>query len=70
MALALLCNSSQAQILIGQTAGFTGPAAVSVKEITPGANLYFDAVNAKGGVNGSKIELISMDDKLDIKLAA
>lgn len=40
-----------------------------MKEITQGANLYFDAVNAKGGVNGSKIELISLDHKLDVKLA-
>lgn len=70
IAVAVLCGTSQAQILIGQTAGFTGPAAVSVKEITQGANLYIDAVNAKGGVNGSKIELISLDDKLDIALAA
>jgi branched-chain amino acid transport system substrate-binding protein len=56
---------SQAQILIGQTAGFTGPAVgAGVKETTDGAKLYIDAVNAKGGVNGQKIELISLDDKL------
>ena len=32
--------------------------------------LYIDAVNAKGGVNGQKIELTSLDDKFDPKLAA
>jgi len=58
------------QILIGQTAGFTGTAAAGVKEITEGARLWIDAVNARGGVNGQKIELISMDDKFDPKLAA
>ena len=69
-ALMALCQASHAQILVGQTAGFTGPAAVSVKEITEGAKLYLDAINAKGGVNGQKIELLSLDDKLDIKLSA
>jgi branched-chain amino acid transport system substrate-binding protein len=59
----------QAQVLIGQTAGFTGPVALSVKETTDGAKLYIDAVNATGGVNGQKIELISLDDKFDPKLA-
>jgi branched-chain amino acid transport system substrate-binding protein len=59
-----------AQILIGQTAGFTGPAAAGVREIADGAKLYLDAVNAKGGVNGQTIELIKMDDKFDPKLAA
>ena len=70
--LALACaggaGSAQAQILIGQTAGFTGTVASSVKEATDGARLYFDAVNARGGVNGQKIELVSLDDKFDPKL--
>lgn len=58
------------QIRIGQTAGFSGPVAAGVKETTDGARLYFDAINAKGGVNGQKIELTSLDDKFDPKLAA
>lgn len=66
----LLGIQVQAQILVGQTAGFTGTSAVGVKEITDGALLYIDAVNAKGGVNGQKIELIQLDDKFDPKLAA
>jgi len=59
-----------AQIKIGQTAGFTGAAAAGVKEITDGAKLYLDSVNAEGGVNGQTIELVSMDDKFDPALAA
>ncbi|UDF33717.1 UNVERIFIED_ORG: ABC transporter substrate-binding protein [Shinella sp. XGS7] len=59
-----------AQIKIGQTAGFSGPVAAGVKEITEGARLYLDAVNAQGGVGGQKIELISLDDKFDPKLSA
>ncbi|MDP3604649.1 MAG: ABC transporter substrate-binding protein [Polaromonas sp.] len=67
--LAAVSHASQAQILIGQTAGFTGPVGAGVKETTEGARLYIDAVNAKGGVNGQKIELISLDDKFDPKMA-
>lgn len=67
--LATMSHASQAQILIGQTAGFTGPVGAGVKETTAGAKLYIDAVNAKGGVNGQKIELVSLDDKFDPKLA-
>ncbi len=66
---ACLCTASQAQILIGQSAGFSGLVAAGVKETTDGAKLYLDAVNAKGGIGGQKIELISMDDKFDPKLA-
>jgi branched-chain amino acid transport system substrate-binding protein len=66
---AALSFGAQAQLLIGQTAGFTGPVGAGVKETTDGAKLYIDAVNAKGGVNGQKIELISLDDKFDPKTA-
>jgi branched-chain amino acid transport system substrate-binding protein len=63
-------HAVQAQILIGQTAGFTGPVGAGVKEATEGAKLFLDSTNAKGGINGQKIELISLDDKFDPKLAA
>lgn len=59
-----------AQILVGQTSGFTGPISAGVKENFEGASLYINHVNARGGVNGQKIELITMDDKFDPKLAA
>ncbi len=67
---AALCAPGHAQILIGQTAGYSGQVAAGVKETSDGAKLFIDAVNAKGGVNGQKIELLSMDDKFDPKLAA
>lgn len=56
------------QLRIGQPSGLTGSVAAGVKENTEGAQLYFDAVNAKGGVNGQKIELISVDDRFDPKV--
>jgi branched-chain amino acid transport system substrate-binding protein len=61
--------AAQTSILVGQTAGFTGAVAAGVKETTDGAKLYLDKVNAAGGVNGQTIELVSMDDKFDPKLA-
>jgi branched-chain amino acid transport system substrate-binding protein len=65
-----LACASHAEILIGQTAGFTGAVAAGVKEISDGAKLYIDSVNARGGVAGQKVTLISMDDAFDPKLAA
>jgi ABC-type branched-subunit amino acid transport system substrate-binding protein len=56
---------AQAQIRIGQTAGLTGAVAASVQEATNGARLYFDAVNARGGIGGQKLELVSLDDQFD-----
>jgi ABC-type branched-subunit amino acid transport system substrate-binding protein len=67
---ALACQAASGQIVIGQTAGFSGPVAAGVKEATDGAMLYLHAVNARGGVNGQKVELVSMDDKFEPKLAA
>lgn len=64
-----LAGSATAQIVIGQTSGFTGSVATGVKENTDGAKLYFDAVNERGGVNGQRVELVSLDDKFDPKLA-
>jgi branched-chain amino acid transport system substrate-binding protein len=70
LSLGVFLPGAQAQIVVGQTAGFSGAVAAGVKETTEGAKLYLDSVNAKGGINGQKIELISLDDKFDPKLAA
>ena len=58
------------RILIGQTAGYSGIQAGTVKELSDGAKLYIDHVNRNGGVHGRRIELVSLDDKFDPKLAA
>ena len=70
IALTLAAGAAQGQILIGQTAGFSGPVAAGVKEITEGARLWIDTVNARGGVNGQQLELVSLDDKFDPQLTA
>ncbi|MDO8305763.1 ABC transporter substrate-binding protein [Herminiimonas sp.] len=58
------------KIVIGQTVGLTGTIAAPVKEMNEGANAYIASVNSRGGVNGRKIELLTLDDKFDAKLAA
>lgn len=59
---AVSLSPAMAEILVGQTAGFTGPVASGVKETTDGALLYLHAVNEKGGVHGQPIKLLSLDD--------
>ena len=63
-----LCTTSHAQLLIGQTVGVTGSAAATVKESMGGAALYINHVNAKGGVGGQKVEILTLDDQFDPKL--
>jgi len=58
------------KILLGQSAAFTGPAAELGIQLNSGAKLYFDQVNATGGVYGRKIEIIKKDDKYEADLAA
>ena len=70
LAIALGCGPAHAQILIGQTAGFSGPVAAGVKETSDGARLYIDKINNAGGVAGQRIELVAMDDRFDPKLTA
>jgi branched-chain amino acid transport system substrate-binding protein len=53
---------SASEILIGQSASLTGTAAESGQQTRDGALAYFEMVNRKGGVNGRKIELITLDD--------
>jgi branched-chain amino acid transport system substrate-binding protein len=62
--------AAQAQIRIGQTVGVTGAVAATVKEASTGAMLYIDAINARGGVGGEKIEITTLDDQFDTKRAA
>jgi ABC-type branched-subunit amino acid transport system substrate-binding protein len=54
--------AQERRIVLGQSAAFSGPAAQLGIQMNRGAKLYFDAVNAAGGVNGMQIELRTMDD--------
>lgn len=63
----LLSAPAWAQIKVGMPSGLTGSVAAGVKENLDGARLYLDAINARGGVNGQKVELITVDDQFDPK---
>lgn len=49
-------------IVIGQVAPLTGPQGVTGRAINAGAKLYFDSVNAKGGVRSRQLTLVTRDD--------
>ncbi len=55
--------SGQPTIDIGLIAPMTGPGAMMGRDMRDGALLVFDKVNAAGGINGRKINMITMDDK-------
>jgi ABC-type branched-subunit amino acid transport system substrate-binding protein len=68
-ALALAASAASAEdgvsaerILLGQSVALTGPAAELGIHMRNGAKLYFDHVNAQGGVHGRRIELRTVDD--------
>jgi len=50
------------RIVLGQSAPFTGPAAQLGIQFHAGARLYFEQVNAQGGIQQRRIELVKMDD--------
>ena len=52
-------------IKVGLLGPYTGDLAVYGLAVKNGATLYFDKINAEGGINGKKIELISYDNKGD-----
>ncbi len=51
-----------ANIVIGQVAPYSGPLAPTGSHVGAGAQLYFDRINAAGGIHGAKIRLITKDD--------
>lgn len=51
-------------ILLGQSAVLTGPLGVSMQGFNAGALLAFEDANSKGGIQGRKIRLVSLDDEL------
>ena len=69
-ALALTGVTAQAQegvskttIVLGQSLALTGPGSALALPFHQGAKMYFDRVNAAGGIGGRKIELVTLDDR-------
>ncbi len=51
---------------LGNSGPSSGPNSASMLELLGGAKLYFDSVNAKGGVKGRKVELVQLDDNFEV----
>lgn len=64
-----LCQGASAQsekaIVLGQSVPLSGAAQIVGNQYNQGARLYFDALNAKGGINGRLVELKRLDDAGD-----
>lgn len=58
------------EILVGQFAAFSGPAARLGEGVNAGINAYFSAVNAQGGINGRTFKLKTRDDGYEPDRAA
>jgi branched-chain amino acid transport system substrate-binding protein len=61
---------TDSQIVLGQSVALTGPAEQLGKDMLYGASLYFNEVNAHGGVHGRMIILRTLDDGYEPPRAA
>lgn len=52
----------EGRIVLGQSAAFTGPAAQLGVQFNQGARLFFDQLNAQGGVGKRMVEIRTLDD--------
>ena len=55
------------KIIIGQSCALKGPAQALGQGMRDGALAYFNHINAKGGINGKIIKLITLDDGYEPK---
>jgi branched-chain amino acid transport system substrate-binding protein len=53
---------SDRRIVLGQSCALTGPAAQLGLQMNRGARIFFDRVNAQGGIGGRRVEIRAMDD--------
>jgi branched-chain amino acid transport system substrate-binding protein len=60
---------SDREILIGQSAVLSGPLGLSLQMFNAGAALALADANARGGVGGRQVRLVSLDDELKPDLA-
>lgn len=56
--------------VVGQSAPLSGSNATFGRDIRDGALAYFKSINAKGGIAGKPVELVTLDDANDRKTAA
>ena len=61
---------AQDAYVVGITAALTGPPASTYAPAVDALRIYFDRVNAAGGINGKKVNLIVQDDSAEPSKAA
>src|SRR4051812_38869544 len=53
------------ELVVGQVSSQTSPVtAMNAKGLYAGINVYFEHINAQGGINGRKLKLVNKDDQL------
>lgn len=57
------------EIRLGASAVLSGPLGAQTADYGVGSRLYFDSVNAAGGIHGRKISYTTLDDGFDVKRA-
>jgi len=60
--LSAACPWAHADVVIGQVAPLSGVLASTGQQMVLGGKVWFDAVNAQGGVHGQKIRTVVLDD--------
>jgi branched-chain amino acid transport system substrate-binding protein len=60
--LSAACAWAHADVVIGQVAPLSGVLASTGQQMVLGGKVWFDAVNAQGGVHGQKIRTVVLDD--------
>ena len=61
-------SAMQRELVIGQSAPFSGPNAPYGHDYRQGAQAWFDAVNRSGGIHGRTLRLMSLDDRYEPEL--
>ncbi|MEA5421683.1 ABC transporter substrate-binding protein [Synechococcus sp. CCY9202] len=60
--------ASAPELVLGQSAPFSGPSAQLGQEYRLGAQAWFAEVNRRGGIHGRRIRLVSHDDRYEPEL--
>ena len=70
LTLPLTAMAQTGDIVLGQSAPLSGSFAGQGTAYRDGALLFFNQINASGGINGRKIQLITLDDGYKAETAA
>ena len=53
------------ELVVGQSAPFSGPSSRTAKDFRDGALAWFAEVNRRGGIHGRRLRLVSLDDRYE-----